>query len=56
MTKDDESRLNALQDALEKEERRLEGELSNVRGSIDHLKRVRREINTGKKLPLRGAA
>lgn len=50
MTREEEIRLNALQEALEAEERNLAQQLFHVRRSLEHLKCTRHEMRTGKPL------
>jgi hypothetical protein len=48
MTPAETTRLNAQQEALEREEQKLTTELFHVRRSLEHLKRCRFELTTGK--------
>jgi hypothetical protein len=48
MTPAETLRLNAQQEALEREEQKLTTELFHVRRSLEHLKRCRFELTTGK--------
>lgn len=42
------ARLNQLQEALEAEEHKTALELHHIRRSLDHLRRCRYELTTGK--------
>lgn len=50
MTREEEARFDALQGALEAEERALALQLYHVRRSLEHLKSTRHEMRTGKPL------